>query len=119
MASEFGKLLKTLIYQQYDSARAFVRVAKGFSSEDAGVARVSKVMADKLPPPLDRLDAWADALKLEGAARDHFWDLATIAHLPELVRGRFEKIVEEHRKLLADYRDLAALVKRNAKEDGR
>ncbi len=93
MASEFGKVLKTLIYQRHDSARAFVRAVGGFSSEDAGVARVSKVMAGKLPPPLDRLNAWADALKLEGADLEHFLDLACLAHLPEVVRPRFERIL--------------------------
>lgn len=92
MASEFGKVLKTLIYQRHDSARAFVRAVGGFSSEDAGVARVSKVMAGKLPPPLDRLNAWADALKCSDDERRKLWYLASIAHVPALARPYLEQI---------------------------
>lgn len=95
VAPAFGNHLNTLINKGFDSRRAFVRSVGGFSSEDAGVSHVSQVIASKRPPPLDRLDAWADALKLEGAAREHFWNLATLAHLPELVRGRFEQMLRD------------------------
>lgn len=42
---------------------------------------------------MERLDAWAAALKLTEQEREHFLDLACIAHLPEEIRPRFEKIL--------------------------
>jgi hypothetical protein len=91
--SEFGKLLKTLIYQHFRSARAFVREVGGFSSEDVGVSRVSQVIKGKLPPPFERLDAWEKVLKVEGKERRHFRDLAAIACLPDVARPEFEQLL--------------------------
>ncbi len=93
MASEFGKHLKARISREYRSLRAFVREAGEGTREDSAVGYLSKVIAGKKPPPLDRIDAWASALKLEGADLEHFLDLACLAHLPEVVRPRFERIL--------------------------
>lgn len=38
-------------------------------------------------PPLDRLNKWADLLKLSGSNRTEFMELAYLAHAPEEVRA--------------------------------
>ena len=93
VATDFGKLVKSLILSRFKSYRAFIRAAEGERRVNSGQGYLSKVIAGTRPPPFDRLDAWADALELEGREREHFWDLATIASLDERVRGRFEKIL--------------------------
>jgi hypothetical protein len=45
------------------------------------------------------METWATALKLEGAERQYFLDLAALAHLPEEVQARFEKMVEHARRV--------------------
>lgn len=75
-------MLKRLVGARFSSARAFVRVAYPSDQESAGSAYVSKVIAGIKPPPLDRLDDWADALSLTDLERRQFKLLAGLAHIP-------------------------------------
>jgi hypothetical protein len=99
VADTFPDMLKRLVGARFSSARAFVRAAYPPAEEGAGSAYVSQVIKGAKPPPLDRLDTWADALGLNGTDRVTFIDLAALAHLPDSVRGRFELIYAEHREL--------------------
>lgn len=62
---------------------------------------MTDVIKGRRTPPLDRLDAWADVLGLDGQERTLFLDLAALAHLPDEVRPRFLTIYQEHRELMA------------------
>lgn len=49
---------------------------------------VSQACLGQRPPPLERMDAWADALGLDDRARAVFIATAQLAHAPEAVRQR-------------------------------
>lgn len=85
----FSDLLQSLIAPRFTSQREFARALGPPSKEHANASYISQVLADKKPPPLERLDTWADALELYGDERQRFMDLAAIAHLPVEVQPRF------------------------------
>jgi transcriptional regulator with XRE-family HTH domain len=65
------------------------------------------------PPPIDKLDAMADALELEGEEREQFIESAHLAHATEEVRalvGRLraelEDTRENHRRIVAHLRGI-------------
>lgn len=78
----FPELLRSCLAQagmsQMDLARAV-----GTSS-----SVVSQACLGQRPPPLERMDAWADALGLDDQARAVFVATAQLAHAPEAVRQR-------------------------------
>lgn len=76
MPKPFGILLKTLIDHRFDAHRAFIRVAQPQDAENSGSAYLSKVISGTKPPPMNRLQAWADALELTAEARQQFFELA-------------------------------------------
>ena len=76
MAQTFGFFLKSLIEQRFVSLREFIRKAQPLAIESSAVGYLSKVIAGTKPPPMDRIDAWADALGLEGDLRQQFVSLA-------------------------------------------
>jgi transcriptional regulator with XRE-family HTH domain len=47
---------------------------------------ISQVCTGRRLPPLDRIEAWADALKITGDDRSDFLRAAYLAHAPEQVR---------------------------------
>ncbi len=89
----FSTLLKSKIDARFESRRAFIRAAEPKANEDGAVSYLSRVIANKKPPPMDRLAAWAKALELRGIELERFLDLACIAHLPSDAQPRFEKIL--------------------------
>lgn len=89
----FAELLTQLIDRKFESRRAFIRAAEPRAAEHSAQAYLSQVIAGKKPPPIDRIDGWADALELKDKERDRFIDLACIAHLPIEVQPHFEKIL--------------------------
>lgn len=90
----FSQLLSTLITTKFESRRAFVR-ATNAKNEDAAQSYVTQVLKKTKPPPLDRLDSWANALELYGEERQNFMDLAAIAHLPVVVQPRFLALLRQ------------------------
>jgi hypothetical protein len=76
VAQTFGFFLKGLIEQRFVSLREFIRKAQPLAIESSAVGYLSKVIAGTKPPPMDRIDAWADALGLEGDLRQQFVSLA-------------------------------------------
>jgi hypothetical protein len=89
----FAALLTKLVDAKFDSRRAFIRAAESRAAEHSAQAYLSQVVAGKKPPPIERIDAWADALELKAKDRERFIDLACIAHLPLAVQPHFEKIL--------------------------
>ena len=82
----FGDHLVTLVGNAQLTMESFAKqvgLTKGF---------LSKVRNGKKPPPIDRLESWADALGLRGAARQEFIDLGNLAHAPEHVRTMVERL---------------------------
>lgn len=77
-------------------------------------AFINQLLHSTRTPPLDEVDGWADKLGLTGRAKVRFVNLAALAHLPDSVAQRFITIIDEHDRLLADYQNLAATVKRAA-----
>lgn len=109
VASAFVTWLKSLIDDKFESRRAFIRAAEGQKREEVGQGYLGQVLRDKnpKPPPLERIEAWANALGLKDADLQRFIDLAAIAHLPEEVQPRFVR-------LLDDVKDLRTLAEQNA-----
>ena len=89
----FAAILIQEIAHHFPSRRSFVRAAEPTANENSAAGYLSQVIAGKKPPPMDRVEAWADALDLKGRERDRFIDLACIAHLPTNVQGRFEALL--------------------------
>jgi transcriptional regulator with XRE-family HTH domain len=56
---------------------------------------VSQACTGRRPPPLGRVEAWAEALRLTPAERTAFLAAAQLAHAPEPVRRRIEHL-EQH-----------------------
>lgn len=89
VAQTFGKLLKSLIDKRFPSLRGFIRRAQPLANESGAVGYLSKVIAGTKPPPMDRIDAWADALDLQDEARQEFLNLALedlLARAPDDLR---------------------------------
>jgi transcriptional regulator with XRE-family HTH domain len=84
----FGDLLRSCLSEagmsQMDLARAV-----GTSS-----SVVSQTCTGRRPPPLDRIAAWAEALKLAGGPRDDFISAAYLAHAPGEVQERLRRLEE-------------------------
>jgi transcriptional regulator with XRE-family HTH domain len=109
--SAFGDLLKKLIGDDPG--------VRGFA-EKVGIShsQLSLICSGKRTPSLDKVEDWATKLGLTGRDKSRFLNLAALAHLPPEVEGRFVKFLEEHEKLLVDYQELAALVKRPTNKRG-
>ena len=76
----YGEMLKSLIAQKGYGLREFAqRVGYAHSN-------ISAIMAGRRPPPLDRIERWADALGLDGQERQEFLEEAYLAHAPQQVR---------------------------------
>lgn len=84
--SIFASLLRNLVDAKYSSRRAFARAAEPGRCENAAQAYIARVIAGKIPPPLYRVEDWADALGLAGQDQQEFIDEATLAHTPARVR---------------------------------
>ena len=105
MQSAFSAWLRRLIDERFDgNQREFVRTAEPRRDEASAQGYLSKVLRDQKPPPLDRVDAWAAALGLEGTELHRFREYAAISHMPERVQGYFVAILQELDRLreLAD-----------------
>lgn len=94
MHDDFCQLLKRLVRTAFKSRRAFIRAAESPERENSASAYLSKVLKGEAPPPLERIESWADALKLSGKERERFLDLAVIGHLPDSSRVRILQMYE-------------------------
>lgn len=101
MDSAFVQMLKALIppvnTERFDSRRAFIR-AVGTDDEHGDQGYLTKVLRGTRPPPLSRIEAWANALDLNGEKRQEFLDLAYIANIsrdyPE-AQGRLVSVLRQ------------------------
>lgn len=101
---DFAELRTALDWRSLDFYDFFISSLKnsGLSNTEfasrAGASKqhVTDMARKRRTPPLDRLDAWADALHLEGDRRAEFIRLAYLAHAPEQVR----QLVEARRRVL-------------------
>jgi transcriptional regulator with XRE-family HTH domain len=91
----FGALLASLLDRREFSTRSFARAVKSSKSSISGITNGERT------PPLDRLEKWCDVLALRGAERQHFLDLAALAHLPQEAQPRFLVWYEEYQELKA------------------
>lgn len=96
VSRQFTTWLKSLIDGKFpNSYRSFIRAAESGRDEDSGVAYLSKVLAGKKPPPLDRVAAWAEALGLTAEDRALFIVLAHLAHGPEIIEAEYLRLRRE------------------------
>lgn len=96
--------MKSLIEKRFLSLRGFIRRAQPLANESSAVGYLSKVIAGTKPPPMDRIDAWADALDLHGEVRQEFLNLALedlLARAPDELR----KWVDSMRSELVQVRE--------------
>jgi transcriptional regulator with XRE-family HTH domain len=96
----FGALLESLLERRAFSTRSFARAVKSSKSSVSGITNGERT------PPLDRLEKWCDVLGLRGTERQHFLDLAALAHLPREAQPRFLAWYEEYQELKAANADL-------------
>ena len=96
MPEEFLSLLERLIDARFKSRRAFVRAAHPEGNEDSLVSQLSRVLDGERPPPLNRIEAWADALGLTGADKESLINRATLENLHAEIRPRYARIFAEH-----------------------
>lgn len=92
--SAFVFMIKPLISSKFKSRRAFVRVAEPANDEESSQAYLGSVIAGKRPVPLDRVEAWADALDLKGNDRRRFLLLAAITHIPKPWQADFVRVLD-------------------------
>jgi transcriptional regulator with XRE-family HTH domain len=87
MAAEFGALLRDLIERS--------KMTRAEFAAKAGVSApfVSNLIAGDRTPPPDLIERWADLFALRGRERDHFLDLALLAHLPEALQPRWVNLL--------------------------
>lgn len=95
MSTAFASHLRQRILARYASLRAFVRAAEPDRSEDTAVAYLSKVLSGHKPPPLDRVEAWAEALHLTGPDRATFIEDAHLEHATPLVQALVDRLRAE------------------------
>jgi transcriptional regulator with XRE-family HTH domain len=81
---QFGEVLYELIARKQLSVRA-IAPRLGVSH-----SMLSHIHTGYRPPPLERLEKWADVFELEGKEREYFLDLAALACAPERVLRMFE-----------------------------
>jgi hypothetical protein len=72
------------------------------------VSFVNLIIHGHRTPPLERIEQWADLLKLSGQPRDRFLAMAAIAHLPDKIRVEFENLYDDHIQLREEYAELFA-----------
>lgn len=101
MPSSFGAHLQSLLTERGLSGLGFARRVGTASST------ISQISSGKRTPPLERMDAWATALGLKGAARARFIELAQLAHCPEPIAREY---VRQQERLL----ELEAYLQTNA-----
>jgi hypothetical protein len=63
---------------------------------------VSHYSSGRTAVPVEILDAWCDTLKIHGQDRRRFIDMAAMTHVPESVRERYEKWLDEHYAMKAE-----------------
>lgn len=80
MSNGFARLFDQHLRDRGLSVRAF--------AQQCGVAWsfIQRVRTGRAPPPLERLEAWADLLGLVGRDRQRFRNLAYWAHVPLAIR---------------------------------
>jgi transcriptional regulator with XRE-family HTH domain len=81
---------------------------------DVGVAQgfISNVCSGKKRPLLERIEAWAEVLKLRGRERQRFIDLAILQWIPdEDHRARVERLMRGDRDGEDDIRRVASTKK--------
>ena len=83
---EFRELLRALVRERLGSQELLAQKLAVTQKT------ISLTMLGKIPPPIDdRLDAWADALGLNGEDRDTFRRAAFLAHTPEVIREEIQQ----------------------------
>jgi transcriptional regulator with XRE-family HTH domain len=99
----FTTFLRGFLEQRGMSQRDF---AKAIGTTQSAI---SHYLADRAPPPLDQIDAWAKALEIPIGSAEHarFVDLAALAHLPAEARPRFERMLDRIEAIEATLAPLA------------
>lgn len=86
MPTPFAQFIKARLAEQGWSLRDFAARLDPQRPVGSLVGYVSKVLNGKVAPPLARIDAWADALRLDRRQREHFIELAHLMHTPVLIQ---------------------------------
>jgi transcriptional regulator with XRE-family HTH domain len=103
LITPFGDVLYARIHR--------MGMTTGQFAERVGISRpfLSQIANRKSPPPLDRMEKWADTLELEGDERDYFLDLAALELVPERCKRLFDPRTAGFRAIQsAISRDMAA-----------
>jgi len=87
----FGDYLDVILAERKQSVRSFARLV--------GVSSASVTTFKRTMPPKERIEPWADALRLTGAPRQRFLELAWLAHTPDFIRERYAALSEEVERL--------------------
>ena len=63
-------------------------------TESSASAYLALVLAEKRPAPLDKIEAWANALDLTGPEREQFLALALLTHIPSNWRNKAPELIK-------------------------
>lgn len=99
-SATFGEILKQSLARSGLSQEGFARAVGAVGPH------VNLIIKGKRTPPLDRLDAWADALGLSPEERRTFKFLAGLAHIPD--QGVRDLVADELATLRAEVAALRA-----------
>jgi transcriptional regulator with XRE-family HTH domain len=89
--TEFGDYLDSLLKARGLTVRQFAKLI----GVQSGVVSTAK----RLTLNAVRIEQWSAILKLKGAERDRFVQLAWLAHCPEFVQALVDKLEQENRRL--------------------
>lgn len=87
----FGDYLDVVLAERTQSVRSFARLV--------GVTSASVTTFKRTMPPKERIEPWADALRLHGDARRRFLELAWLAHTPVFIQERYAMMESELERL--------------------
>jgi hypothetical protein len=76
-----------ILTERKQSVRSFARLV--------GVTAAAVTTFKRTRPPDERIEPWADALRLTGVARQRFLELAWLEHTPEFIRERYQVLTDE------------------------
>ena len=93
MADTFALLFRRKLAEKALSQRAFAALV------NAKQAQISQVVRGKKPPPLSRLDLWADTLGIHALERFDFELAALLDHAPAELAVIVGRLADENRRL--------------------
>lgn len=99
MSTPFAQFVKACLTERGWSIREFAARLDPKRPPGSLAGYLSKVLNGKVAPPLERIDAWADTMRLDRAQRERLAELAHLVHAPERIQRLVESLRSEVERL--------------------